>query len=189
MKKTVAIVYHSGYGHTKIQAEHVLKGAESIDGIEALLITSDDAIKDLARLDKAHGIIFGCPTYMGGPSAQFKTFIDAASGVWFKQGWKNKIAAGFTNSGSPSGDKLATLQALFINAMQHSMIWVGLGVMNNAKGPADLEALNRIGSYSGAMSQSPQGTPAPVEADSKTAEELGKRVARAVLSWNPVDGL
>lgn len=122
--KKIAIVYHSGYGHTKIQAERVLEGAKSIQGVHASLITSDEAIKDLTPLNEADAIIFGCPTYMGGPSAQFKTFIDAASKVWFQQGWKNKLAAGFTNSASPSGDKFATIQSLLVNAMQHSMIWV-----------------------------------------------------------------
>jgi NAD(P)H dehydrogenase (quinone) len=138
----------------------------------------------MSALNEADAIMFGCPTYMGGVSAQFKTFIDAASKVWFKQGWKNKLAAGFTNSGSPSGDKRATLQSLFINAMQHSMIWVGLGAMNEAKGAGDTEAINRIGSYVGAMAQSPQGEASPLDADLRTAEVLGKRVAEAALAWN-----
>jgi len=182
--KKITIVYHSGYGHTKIQAEHVLKGASSVAGVSATLITSDDAIKDMTPLNEADAIIFGCPTYMGGASAQFKTFIDAASKIWFQQGWKNKLAAGFTNSGSPSGDKFSTLQTLFTNAMQHSMIWISLGVINGAKEAGDTEALNRLGAYSGAMSQSPQGASSPIEADLKTAEELGKRVAHAALAWD-----
>jgi NAD(P)H dehydrogenase (quinone) len=70
-------------------------------------------------------LIFGSPTYMGGVASQLKAFIDAASGIWFAQGWKNKIAGGFTHSGSPSGDKQGTLLYLAINAAQHSMIWVG----------------------------------------------------------------
>ena len=183
--KKVVIVYHSGYGHTKLQAEAVLRGATSVDGVSTTIITSDDAIKDMSSLTAADAIIFGCPTYMGGASAQFKTFIDAASKIWFTQGWKNKLAAGFTNSGSPSGDKLQTLQSLFINAMQHSMVWIGLGAMNTAKGAADLEAINRLGSYSGAMAQSPQGEAAPLDADLRTAEILGIRVAKAALAWNP----
>ena len=183
--KQVTIVYHSGYGHTKVQAEHVRSGAASVEGVQVSLITSDEATKDMTLLNQADAIIFGCPTYMGGVSAQFKSFIDASSKIWAKQGWKNKLAAGFTNSGTPSGDKSTTLQSLYINAMQHSMIWVGLGLLNNAKGADDLEAVNRLGSYAGAMAQSPQGTPAPLLADLRTAEELGKRVARAALSWEP----
>lgn len=42
---------------------------------------------------------------MGGMSAQFKAFMDAGAKVWFAQGWKDKIAAGFTQFGSQNGDK------------------------------------------------------------------------------------
>lgn len=182
--KKVAIVYHSGNGHTQHQAEAVARGAQAVAHTDVTLITSEQAILNMSALNEADAIIFGCPTYMGGASAQFKTFIDAASKIWFKQGWKDKLAAGFTNSGSPSGDKLHTLESLFINAMQHSMIWVGLGAMNEAKGPEDTTAINRIGSYMGAMAQSPFGQPEPVEGDIKTAEVLGKRVAEAAQRWS-----
>ena len=180
---TVMIVYHSGYGHTKAQAEHVLKGAAGVPGVTARLLTTDEATKDLAALDPADAIVFGCPTYMGGPSAQFKAFADAASGVWFKQGWKDKLAAGFTNSQGPSGDKLNTLQYLYINAMQHSMVWVGLGLMPNTNDPGDVAAVNRLSSFSGAMAQSPQGSREPLPGDLTTAEALGKRVAEAAVRW------
>ncbi len=179
----IAVVYHSGYGHTKAQAEQVLAGASGVAGVTATLVTSDDAIKDLTPLNEADAIIFGCPTYMGGPSAQFKAFIDAASKVWMQQGWKDKLAAGFTNSGSPSGDKLATLQALLINAMQHSMVWVSLGHLPNAADPTSVKAINRLGSSIGAMAQSPHGQTQPLEGDLETAKLLGKRVAEATVRW------
>jgi NAD(P)H dehydrogenase (quinone) len=172
----VCIVYHSGYGHTKFQADHVLKGVKETPGVEALILTSDDAINNMTVLQDADCIIFGCPTYMGGPSAQFKTFIDAASKIWFKQGWKDKLAAGFTNSQGPSGDKQSTLMALMINAMQHGMIWVGTGLMVDGD-------INRLSSYSGIMAQSPQGSTQPIEADLKTAEAFGRRVAEATIRW------
>jgi len=37
-------------------------------------------------LNAADAIVFGTPTYMGGYSAQFKTFIDACGGIWYQQG-------------------------------------------------------------------------------------------------------
>ncbi|CAL1240878.1 protein of unknown function [Candidatus Methylocalor cossyra] len=48
---------------------------------------------------------------MGGPSAQFKAFQEATSREVVAAGfkWKDKVAGGFTNSGSHSEDKLATL--------------------------------------------------------------------------------
>lgn len=182
--KKISIVYHSGYGHTKIQAESVLRGLQSVNGVEVKLVTSEDATKNLSLLDDADCIVFGCPTYMGGPSAQFKQFVDAASSVWFKQGWKDKLAAGFTNSGGLSGDKQSTLMQLLVNAMQHSMIWIGTGFLNGADKTlgTDLE-LNRLGGYLGAMSQSPQGSTEPIKADLATAERFGKRIAEVVVAW------
>ena len=177
----IAVVYHSGYGHTAEQAKAVAHGAESVAGTSVTLISVEQVDAHWATLEAADGIIFGSPTYMGGVSAPFKTFMDASSKVWFTQGWKNKVAAGFTNSASQSGDKLGTLIQLAIYAAQHSMIWVGLGLMpgnNNSKG--SVEDINRLGSFLGAMAQSnaDQGPEAgPIASDLKTAELHGARVA------------
>jgi NAD(P)H dehydrogenase (quinone) len=177
----VVVVYHSGYGHTKAQAEAVARGAESVPGTQVALIPVDQAEARAAEIDAADAVVFGAPTYMGSVSAPFKAFMDWSSKAWFARTWKNKIAAGFTNSGSQSGDKLNTLVQLAVFAMQHGMIWVGLDLMpgnNNSKG--SVEDLNRLGSFLGAMAQSnvDQGPDvAPIDSDRKTAEYLGKRVA------------
>lgn len=181
----IAVVYHSGYGHTAEQAKAVLRGAQAAPGATATLIAVNAEGKigdqDWAALDAADAILFGSPTYMGSASAQFKTFMDASSKLWYEQKWKDKIAAGFTNSASQSGDKLGTLTQLAIFAAQHSMIWVGTGLMpgnNNSQG--SVEDLNRLGSFLGAMAQSnaDQGPEAgPIGSDLRTAEHLGRRVA------------
>ena len=54
---------------------------------------SDDAIWE--ALDRSDGVIFGCPTLMGMPSAPFKAFMEAAFGRWTEQAWKDKLAGGF----------------------------------------------------------------------------------------------
>jgi len=179
----IVVVYHSGAGHTAQVAKAVVKGAESVSGVSVKLMTAEEATTDFTPLNDADCIIFGCPTYMGGPSAQFKTFIDAASKIWFKQGWKNKIAAGFTNSGGLSGDKLNTLNSLYINAMQHGMIWVGNPQMPTGTSPTDI---NRLSSWSGVMTQSDQGTSpeiAPPVGDLKTAENFAVRVSELTLQF------
>lgn len=182
----VAIVYHSGYGHTAEVAKAVARGAAGVDGIEAKLIRVEDVEKHWQDLDEADAIIFGAPTYMGSVSAPFKAFMDASSKVWFKQGWKDKIAAGFTHSGSQSGDKFNSLVQMFTFAMQHGMIWAGLGLMpgnNSSKG--SLNDLNRLGGFGGSMSQSnvDQGAEAILQSDLRTAEHLGKRVALVTLQF------
>lgn len=188
--KKVAVVYHSGYGHTQVQAQHVHKGAESVSDISADLIKVEEVTENPEKLNDYDAIIFGAPTYMGSASAQFKAFMDASSKIWFTQGWKNKIAAGFTNSGSMSGDKLNTLIQMVTLASQHGMIWVSLGEMNESSAndiqSGSPSAINRVGSYIGAMAQSDQLPPeqTPPSGDLKTAELLGKRVAEVTLRFN-----
>lgn len=71
----IAIIYHSNYGHTKLQAEAVLRGAQSMPNITAKLYTAEEATNSLDELDSADAIILGCPTYMGSMSAGMKVFI------------------------------------------------------------------------------------------------------------------
>ncbi|MEM6867495.1 MAG: flavodoxin family protein [Cyanobacteria bacterium P01_C01_bin.121] len=181
---TISVVYFSGSGHTQLMAESVAKGAEQVDGttVHLLRITGEQIIqgrwKDdsiIEQLNQSDAIVYGSPTYLGGVAAQFKAFIDAASSIWFQQGWKDKIAGGFTHSGSPSGDKQGTLLYLVTNAMQHSMIWVGTGEMAMQE-----NGVNRLGSFLGPMGNTPpdfSGGPPQVDpGDLLTAERYGVRI-------------
>jgi len=186
----VIVIYHSGYGHTKSVADAVARGAEGVSGtdvsvIDATTLKPPGADKqygpEWAPLDEADAMIFGCPTYMGSVSAGFKAFMEASSGKWFTLAWKDKLAAGFTNSSSWSGDKLNTLQDLCHFGMQHAMIWIGLATLpgyNTSKGTP--EDLNRIGSFTGVMTRANADEGAdvqPPKADLDTAALLGERVA------------
>ncbi|MEI7901591.1 MAG: flavodoxin family protein [bacterium] len=189
----ITVVYHSIYGHTQLQAEAVVRGARRVQGVQAELMTVEEAASRLSDLDTSDAIIFGCPTYMGSMSAGMKTFLETAAQKWFSSAWKDKIAGAFTNSMSFSGDKLNTLIGLLINAMQHGMLFVGLGMkpsankpeqMNTLAGP-DPEAHNRVGSFIGPMSASFQVLPpeSPGVGDIETAEAYGQRVAEITLQF------
>ena len=184
MSKKVVVVYHSGFGHTARQAEHVFNGVAAVDGVDALRVSVENVDAHWDDLAAADAIIFGAPTYMGSVSAPFKAFMDASSKVWFTQGWKDKLAAGFTNSASQSGDKLNALLQMMVFSGQHAMVRVSLGLPpgNNAS-TGSVDDLNRIGSYAGAMAQSnaDEGAEAMRESDLKTAEHLGRRVAEMAL--------
>lgn len=178
----VAVASHSGYGHTARQAEAVARGAAAVPGTAVDLLDVADLTDALwATLDRADAIIFGAPTYMGGPSGPFKVFADASSGVWFADGWRDKLAAGFTNSGHMGGDKLNTLVYFAILAAQHGMHWVNLGMKGGWDTSAgSAEDLNRLGGWLGAMAQAnkDQGADlAPPPSDLRTAKALGIRVA------------
>ncbi len=174
--KKIAVVFHSGYGHTLRMAQAVAEGAQAelvpIDAEGNLPAGGWDA------LAAADAIIMGSPTYMGTVSWQFKKFADASSKPWFSQAWKDKLFAGFTNSATMNGDKLSTLHYLFTLAMQHSGIWVGTGLMPANAKAAQRNDINYVGSFTGAMAQSPSDS-SPDEmlpGDLETAKLFGKRV-------------
>ena len=180
----VAIVYFSGYGHTAKQAEAVREGVESAADAIASVYRIDEAgelpIDALEALGQADAIIYGSPTYMGGPAWQFKKFADASAKPWLRQEWKNKLAAGFTNSTSVNGDKFATIAYFWTLSQQHGQIWIGTGLLpanTKESGPADL---NWTAGFAGALAVSPaDASPdeAPRSGDLATAKQLGKRVA------------
>jgi NAD(P)H dehydrogenase (quinone) len=188
---TVAIVYHSGYGHTAKIAESIAEGVRATGATANLLriegLTQDfDPIVD--AVTAADAVIFGAPTYMGDVSAPFKAFADASSKAFFTGAWADKLAAGFTNSHSFSGDKLHALQSLSILAAQHGMNWVNLGlappnVTAAERGP---EVLNRVGGFIGLMAQSDNAGAdvSPPKGDHDTARHLGQRVAQAAIRWS-----
>jgi len=120
----VVVVYHSGYGHTRVMAQAVAQGVERHLGSTCQLIPVEEVEDHWDRLHRADAIIFGAPTYMGSASAPFKAFMEATAAFYLAQPWRDKLAAGFTNSGSLCGDKLNTLLQLAVFAAQHSMIWV-----------------------------------------------------------------
>lgn len=193
--QTIAVVYFSGSGHTHLMAEAIAEGVRKAGSRAELLRISGEQIHDgrwqndeiMAQLSQANAIVFGSPTYMGGVAAQFKAFLDAASSAWFAQQWKDKIAAGFTHSSSPSGDKQGTLLYLATYAAQHGMIWIGSAELpSQYVGKTD--GVNRLGSFLGVMGQSPMnlaGGNADLESgDRLTAEYFGQRIATAATRWN-----
>jgi NAD(P)H dehydrogenase (quinone) len=200
----VAIVYHTGRGHTGRQAAAVKAGVEQVPGAEALLLTVDEAQTRWDDLETADAIVFGTPTYVAGVSAAFKAFEEKSSHQVMTQGfkWRDKVAAGFTNSGSRSGDKLATLVQISLFAAQHGMHWVSLALPPaNHSSTGSEDELNRLGFWLGAAAQSnvDEGPDiAPPEADLATARHLGRRVAevtrqlasgRAAVGLPPVEAL
>ena len=181
--KKIAIVYHSAHGHTEHIANHVLKGAQSVSNVEAVLLRAEDLTQNPDMLVPFDGLILGSPTYLGGVSGTFKTFMDATGRLWRTQGLKGKVAAGFTVSSLPAGDKQSTLMSMFVFAMQHGMLWVGNPFLpEQHQGVPYDEAVNRLGSWSGLMAQAGHGSAADsfVQGDVKTARMFGHHFAQTI---------
>ncbi|HEY0820760.1 MAG TPA: flavodoxin family protein [Rhizobacter sp.] len=184
MSSPISIVFHSGYGHTGQVAQAVAQGS----GGTLLAIDAQGDLPPEAweRLGASRAIVFGSPTYMGNVSWQFKKFADASSAVWARQGWKDKLAAGFTNSAGMNGDKLAALHAMFTLSQQHGMLWASTGLP-----PANLKAstredLNYLASFAGLMATTPADASADELAagDLATARAFGGRLAALVRRYN-----
>ncbi|BCL83903.1 FMN reductase [Ktedonobacteria bacterium brp13] len=200
----VTIVYHSLSGHTTKIAEAVENGAASVTGIDVrrLAITGDDIVKGrwdnseiMAQLDESSAIIFGSPTSMGDVSGQMKCFLDATSAHFYARTWANKLAAGFTCSFYPSGDKLHTLHTFVTFAMQHGMLWIG----HNEASFEEIQPriyqparINRLGGWIGVMATAhPWELPDlfPNEADLSAGHALGQRVSEATIRWTKKEGV
>ncbi|BFG80856.1 flavodoxin family protein [Paraburkholderia terrae] len=172
----ISIVYDSGYGHTAKQAQAVADGVRRLPEADVRLFTVADAPIQWETLEASDAIIFGSPTYNGLVSARLKQFMeDSTRTAWIPQKWRNKLAAGFTNSGAMHGDKLNSLMSMALFAAQHGMFWVGLDLFPGRSN----DQPNRVGGWLGAMAQSNDESPelSPIESDLQTASHLGQRVA------------
>ena len=175
----IIIVFHSGYGHTKKVAEAVALGS----GGQLLAIDAEGNLPagGWEQLAAATTIVFGSPTYMGNVSWQFKKFADMSSKPWFTLQWKNKLAAGFTNSATLNGDKASTLTYMFTLSQQHGMLWVGMGMHGANAKRHGRDDVNNVGGYAGLMTATPSDASPDemVPGDIATAKAFGERVAQA----------
>ncbi|NQY93138.1 MAG: flavodoxin family protein [Campylobacteraceae bacterium] len=177
----IAIIYYSKTNVTATLAQAIIAGANNKHEVTivehrikdkdiiACRFDNPELFKELSTCD---AIIFGTPTYMGGVSAQFKTFADATSELWCEQEWAGKIAAGFTCGSAFNGDQTGTLQYMVTLSSQQGMLWVGL---DSAQGYND-KGVNRLGCQLGVVAQSTDGIVHHV--DIETATYLGHRVAK-----------
>jgi multimeric flavodoxin WrbA len=176
MRKSIIVVFHSGYGHTRKIAEAVAEGSAG----HLLAIDADGNLPEGGwdQLASADAIVFGSPTYMGNVSWQFKKFADSSAKVWMEQGWRNKLGAAFTNSASVAGDKQTVLYTMFTLAQQHGMVWVGTGMMPSNAKSATRDDVNYLSSFAGLATATPSdaSTEEMVAGDIRTAILFGQRV-------------
>lgn len=180
---TMAIVYHSNYGHTKRVAEAIVTGARQL--LPAAQVKAVDVHDvDWDFLDAADLLVFGSAVYMGSATAELKAFMEQTSKRWYHRQWQGKWAAGFANSGGLSGDKLAVLQQICLYAMQHGMNWIGLPLVPTGHEEHDL---NRVSAFLGLMTHSVDGPPekTPGKGDIDTAIWFGNHLAKTIIKHQP----
>ena len=181
--KALAVIYHSAHGHTECIARHLAQGAAAEADTEVQLLRAEALAAAPERLVAFDGFVFGSPTYLGGVSGPFKSFMDATGRLWRDQALAGRLAAGFTVSSLPAGDKQSTLLSMFVFAMQHGLLWVGNPIMpEQHRGIPYDDAANRLGSWSGMMAQAAHGAPADafVPGDIRTARLFGAHIAASL---------
>ena len=184
---TLVIAYHSGFGHTAVLADAVAAGARETGADVSVIAVDRMSDGDWDILDHADGIVFGSATYMGNVSAGFQAFAERTGRRCANGIWRDKVAAGFTNSGAKSGDKVNTLVSLAVFAAQHHMHWVNLGLgagWNSSTGSEN--DVNRLGFWLGAGAQTDvDADPDQVHpSDVQTCRHLGWRVALVTRQLN-----
>ncbi len=192
--KSIAIVYHSGFGNTEQLAQAIERGAKNTDiQVERLILTGeqiqsgrwqDETIS--TKLNAADTVVFGAPTYMGMVSGIFKCFADATAPLWMNHTWQDKLAAGFTTSSHPSGDKVMTLHYLVTLATQLRMVWLGPTAQASHLTGSN-QGIDQWGYYLGVGSLGtvqPGLGSGPTPGDLLTAEKYGERIAQATMRWN-----
>jgi NAD(P)H dehydrogenase (quinone) len=152
-KAIISIFYHSNHGHTE-QAAKLFAAFMQSDDIHVHVIHVSEVSDGWQLLHDSDTIVFGCPTLLGNVSAKFKEFMEETGAFWYKQLWKNKLAAAFTVSSTVCGDKSNTLQSIATFAAQHSMHWINLGILPRFLNDEQTDGQNRLSSYQGLMMQS-----------------------------------
>lgn len=187
--KSIAIIYHSRQGHTQFIAQQIQLGAAQTAQLKIDLFSAEQLMSQPELLCHYDGLIWGSPTYLGGVSGTLKQLMDATGPLWKKQAFKGKLAAGFTVSSLPAGDKQSTLISLFTFSMQHGMIWVGNPILpEQHQGVPYRQAANRLGSWSGLMAQAEHTSAADAFdfGDIKTAQLFGQNFALSLSAYQGV---
>ena len=117
----ILVLYFSKGGNTKKLAEAIVKGVESVDGVEGVLKHTDDVTKE--NFVSSDGIIAGSPVYFGVMAAQLKKIFDEFVGVRKKM--EGKVGAAFATSADPSGGKETTMMSIIQVMLIYGMVIVG----------------------------------------------------------------
>ena len=153
----ILILYFSKGGNTRKLAEAVARGVDAVEGVDAVLMRTDEVAKD--DFLKSDGIIAGSPVYFGVMAAELKKVFDEFVGVRKKM--EGKVGAVFATSGDPTGGKETTMMSIIQALLIYGMIIVG-------------DPLSATGHYGTAC------VGAPDAATLDNGQKLGRRVAELV---------
>lgn len=185
----ILVLYYSRHGATAALARQVVRGVESVPGMQAVLrtvpsvsTTSEAVAADVpetgppyATLDdllRCQGLLLGSPTRFGNMAAALKYFIDGTSSLWLPGKLAGKPAGAFTSASSQHGGQESTLLSMMLPLVHHGMVFVGLPFSEPA-----LTATRSGGTPYGASHMAANDGPVVLtEHEITLARALGRRV-------------
>jgi NAD(P)H dehydrogenase (quinone) len=162
----VLVAYYSLTGNTEKMAQGVVEGIQQRPGVTVSLKKVEEVRKE--DLEKADGIILGCPTYCGTIPGQMKVAIDDWS--WkLKVDFTDKVGGAFSTGGGQVGGKEFTVTSLLMFMLNNRMVVAGPLYRNDKTGSVWAEA--------GAAAMTGPLDPGVSESELDSARRLGERVA------------
>jgi NAD(P)H dehydrogenase (quinone) len=190
----ILVLYYSRQGATRLLAEAVAQGVDSVDGAAARMRTVPPVAPvvtvaeppvppagapyvELADLEDCGGLAVGSPTRFGNMAAPLKHFFDSTSGLWLSGALAGKPAAVFTSTSTLHGGQETTLVSMMLPLLHHGMLVLGIPYTE-----ADLRATTSGGTPYGASHIGRSGAPVALTIEEhRLAVALGARLARAAL--------
>ena len=117
----VLVLYFSKSGNTRRLAEAIGKGIEEVEGVRAVLKSTDEVTQeDFVGSD---GIIAGSPVYFGVMAAELKKVFDEF--VVVRKKMEGKVGAAFATSGDVTGGKETTMMSILQTLLIYGMVIAG----------------------------------------------------------------
>lgn len=148
MPAQILILYYSTYGHMHRMCEAAKEGAESVEGVTAILRRVPETLPQeileatgIAKaqeafahvpitqpedLEAADGLLLGIPTRFGNMCAQMRAFLDRTGPLWAKGALVGKPAGIMTSSATQHGGQETTILTAMVTLLHHGMVLVGL---------------------------------------------------------------
>ncbi|MDG2175464.1 MAG: NAD(P)H:quinone oxidoreductase [Gammaproteobacteria bacterium] len=139
----ILVLYYSLHGSVSDMAQHIARGVESANGIQARIRTVPkvSAVSEATEpevpvegavycseedLIHCSGLALGSPTRFGNMAAPMKYFLDGTAAQWLSGSLVDKPAGVFTSTASLHGGQETTLISMLLPLLHHGMMFCGL---------------------------------------------------------------
>ena len=163
----ILVVYYSRTGNTEKMGHGVVQGAKRVPGVVTLLKKVSETSKE--DLERADGIVLGCPTYFANIPGEMKAVIDTWN--WrMKVDFTDKVGGAFATAGGQVGGQGNVVVSLLLFMLNNRMVVAGPLYRNDVTGS--------IWGESGAAAITGPLDPGVSEDELEGAQRLGERVTR-----------